>query len=142
MKEHFSSYGDLNLVDLEGSGHGDSSNGSDVPEISAHISFTTRHAAEKAFSSGKFWQGQKLQFKWLAPNSSKINTAKENPAASRKSSDAVNSFSEEVTSTTLQAAEASETIESENLEVKKDNVDQDDDSKSSSTKMSGEKQSP
>lgn len=142
LKEHFSSYGDLNLVELEGSEHGDSSNGSDAPEISAHISFTTRHAAERAFSSAKFWQGQKLQFKWLAPNVSKINTVKENPAASRKSSDAVNSFSEEVTSTSFQDADASETIESENLEVKKENVDEDDDSKSSSTKISGEKQSP
>lgn len=70
MKEHFSIYGDLASVELEGSEVQDN-DASEPSNVSARVSFTIRRFAEKAFLHGKTWQGHKLQFKWVASNNSR-----------------------------------------------------------------------
>jgi len=61
LKEHFSPYGELSSVELEDGQTNDSS------QQEAHITFTTRWAAERAFSNGKCWNEQNLKFMWLTP---------------------------------------------------------------------------
>lgn len=71
LKEHFSSFGDLAILELEDVEGQDDINGSEtLKTVSAHIGFVTRHSAEKAFAHGKCWQGHNLQFAWLATRSS------------------------------------------------------------------------
>ncbi|KAI3670081.1 hypothetical protein L6452_41699 [Arctium lappa] len=82
LKEHFSPYGDLSKVQLEDV---EPSEGNAVPKTSktsARIHFTTRHAAEKAFLSGKSWKGHNLQFVWL--NSSKDVASRETSSPTSK----------------------------------------------------------
>lgn len=83
LKEHFSLYGDLSKVQLDDvAGNAETK----TSTVSAHIYFTTRHAAEKAFLSGKIWKGHNLQFVWLI-NSSKSRkdlVNKETPSPSSK----------------------------------------------------------
>ncbi|KAK4341043.1 hypothetical protein RND71_039544 [Anisodus tanguticus] len=69
LKEHFSTFGDLSvkLEDLEPQ---DGNNGLETLNISASICFPTRRSAERAFSNGKIWQGQALQFMWLQSSNS------------------------------------------------------------------------
>nr|KYP54841.1 Zinc finger CCCH domain-containing protein 41 [Cajanus cajan] len=64
LKEHFSPYGELSTVELEDVQVNDSS------QQEAHLTFTTRWAAEKAFTNGKCWKDQNLKFMWLTPSSS------------------------------------------------------------------------
>lgn len=84
LKEHFSGYGDVS-VELESL---DSDN-THAPEtsIAARISFTTRRAAERAFSDGKCFEGTNLQFIWLPQNSSsaKDTSNSEKPLDSKQS---------------------------------------------------------
>ncbi|GER47966.1 RNA recognition motif-containing family protein [Striga asiatica] len=61
LEEHFSAYGELSSVELE---QEDTKDDSKPATITARVSFTTRHFAEKAFLHGKSWQGHKLQFTW------------------------------------------------------------------------------
>ncbi|XP_010251129.1 PREDICTED: zinc finger CCCH domain-containing protein 27-like isoform X1 [Nelumbo nucifera] len=64
LKEHFSSFSDLSAVELEDLGsHTDGLGPS--KNCSVHITFTTRHSAEKAFANGKCWKGHNLQFTWV-----------------------------------------------------------------------------
>ncbi|KAI7739558.1 hypothetical protein M8C21_014562 [Ambrosia artemisiifolia] len=65
LKEHFSQFGDLSKVELDDLEPADSNNDSGTGKCSARVYFRTRHSAEKAFSSGKFWNGHNLQFTWL-----------------------------------------------------------------------------
>ncbi|XP_078428409.1 zinc finger (CCCH-type) family protein / RNA recognition motif (RRM)-containing protein isoform X2 [Wolffia australiana] len=62
LREHFSSFGELAVVELDGSSA--KLAGSD----SALIIFTSRRCAEVAFSSGNSWRGHSLQFSWMAPS--------------------------------------------------------------------------
>ncbi|XP_044502345.1 zinc finger CCCH domain-containing protein 41 isoform X2 [Mangifera indica] len=71
LKEHFSSYGDLSAVELEGGELHEGVNGLDSEKnCSARIAFTTRRSAERAFQNGKCWQGHNLQFMWLMSSGS------------------------------------------------------------------------
>ncbi|OVA20780.1 RNA recognition motif domain [Macleaya cordata] len=66
LKEHFSAFGDLSAVELGDSDtHADPACLKPSETSCACITFTSRHAAERAFSNGKCWQGQNLQFAWL-----------------------------------------------------------------------------
>ncbi|CAN4115573.1 unnamed protein product [Withania somnifera] len=73
LKEHFSTFGDLPSVELEDLEPEDGKNGSEPLNVSARICFPTHRSAESAFSNGKMWQGQALQFMWLQSS----NTTKE-----------------------------------------------------------------
>ncbi|KAK7271650.1 hypothetical protein RJT34_27727 [Clitoria ternatea] len=64
LKEHFFPYGEISAVELEDVQVNDSS------EQEAHIIFTTRQAAERAFINGKCWKEQNLKFIWFTPNPS------------------------------------------------------------------------
>ncbi|TKY50463.1 Zinc finger CCCH domain-containing protein 41 [Spatholobus suberectus] len=64
LKEHFSPYGELSAVELEDVQVNDSN------QQEAHITFTTRWAAERAFINGKCWKDHNLKFMWLIPTSS------------------------------------------------------------------------
>lgn len=68
LKEHFSQFGDLSKVELDDQEPADGNNDSGTAKYSARVYFTTRHAAEKAFTSGKCWNGHNLQFSWLKSN--------------------------------------------------------------------------
>lgn len=70
LKEHFSTFGDLPSIELEDLEPQDGNNGSESLNISARICFPTRRSAERAFSNGKIWQGQALQFMWLQSSNS------------------------------------------------------------------------
>ena len=78
MKEHFSPYGELSAVELEDVQVNDSS------QQEAHITFTTRWAAERAFINGKCWNDHNLKFTWLTPTSS--SSISSNATASRERS--------------------------------------------------------
>ncbi|KAH0775101.1 hypothetical protein KY290_012238 [Solanum tuberosum] len=70
LKEHFSTFGDPPAVEMEDLEPQDGNNGSEMSDISASICFPTRRSAERAFSNGKIWQGQALQFMWLKSSNS------------------------------------------------------------------------
>ncbi|KAJ7970796.1 Zinc finger CCCH domain-containing protein 41 [Quillaja saponaria] len=71
LKEHFLLHGDLSDVELEGLPVHDGSSESEAsPHYSARITFTTRHAAERAFANGKCWKGHNLKFMWLTSSTS------------------------------------------------------------------------
>ncbi|XP_049398262.1 zinc finger CCCH domain-containing protein 41-like [Solanum stenotomum] len=70
LKEHFSTFGDPPSVEMEDLEPQDGNNGSEMSNISASICFPTRRSAERAFSNGKIWQGQALQFMWLQSSNS------------------------------------------------------------------------
>lgn len=70
LKEHFSTFGDPPAVEMEDLEPQDGNNGSEMSKISASICFPTRRSAERAFSNGKIWQGQALQFMWLQSSNS------------------------------------------------------------------------
>ncbi|KAI7750376.1 hypothetical protein M8C21_014702 [Ambrosia artemisiifolia] len=65
LKEHFSQFDDLSKVELDDLEPADSKNDSGNVKYSACVYFTTRQSAEKAFVSGKCWNGHNLQFSWL-----------------------------------------------------------------------------
>lgn len=136
MKEHFSTYGDLTTVDLEGLKSQDADD-SGAANSSARISFTRRSSAEVAFLNGKCWKGYNLEFVWVASsNSSKDIVGKENALSSSKgSSDAKVQSAGEVISTDSQRAAISGNGESENLERDSgaELVDPDEDFQSSSS---------
>ncbi|GAB4846716.1 hypothetical protein Ancab_025722 [Ancistrocladus abbreviatus] len=74
LRDHFSSYGELSNVELEGLetqvGH-DAAHGPETAGISsARISFATLSAAERAFINGKSWHGKELHLTWLTTCSS------------------------------------------------------------------------
>ncbi|XP_010248594.1 PREDICTED: zinc finger CCCH domain-containing protein 27 [Nelumbo nucifera] len=85
LKEHFSIYGDLSAVELEGST--DTHTGTDgsgpSKNCSARVTFTTRRSAERAFGNGKCWQGHNLQFVWvtLSSNTNSDHGRRENSPA-------------------------------------------------------------
>ncbi|KAK4727044.1 hypothetical protein R3W88_031961 [Solanum pinnatisectum] len=70
LKEHFSTFGDPPAVEMEDLEPQDGNNGSEMLNVSASICFPTRRSAERAFSNGKIWQGQALQFMWLQSSNS------------------------------------------------------------------------
>lgn len=52
----------------------------------ARVYFTTRHSAEKAYLSGKSWNGHNLQFSWMkssSSNQSPLSTSKGNSDAEK-----------------------------------------------------------
>ncbi|XP_014513821.1 zinc finger CCCH domain-containing protein 41 [Vigna radiata var. radiata] len=69
LKEHFSPFGELSSVELEDVQTNDGS------QQEAHITFTTRWAAERAFINGKCWNEQNLKFMWLTPTISSNATS-------------------------------------------------------------------
>ncbi|XP_028772341.1 zinc finger CCCH domain-containing protein 41 isoform X2 [Neltuma alba] len=75
LKDHFSPYGEISAVELEDVGDHDSS------QSEARVSFTTRQAAERAFTNGKSWKDHHLKFMWLTPSNSstvrKVSASKE-----------------------------------------------------------------
>lgn len=71
MKEYFSSYGDVSIVELEDAEPCNDGNESEVlKNCSAHVSFTSRHSAERAFLNGKCWEGNNLTFLWVTSSNS------------------------------------------------------------------------
>ncbi|XP_059284676.1 zinc finger CCCH domain-containing protein 41-like [Lycium ferocissimum] len=90
LKEHFSTFGDLSSVELEDLEPQDGNSGSETLNISASICFPTRRSAERAFSNGKIWQGQALQFMWLQSSDSTkdIGVKKDADPALKQPSDA------------------------------------------------------
>ncbi|KAG5571026.1 hypothetical protein H5410_060792 [Solanum commersonii] len=90
LKEHFSTFGDPPAVEMEDLEPQDGNNGSEMSNISASICFPTRRSAERAFSNGKIWQGQALQFMWLqSSNSTKdIGVKKDADPALKQAPDA------------------------------------------------------
>lgn len=64
MKEHFLPFGELSAVEVE------DVQVNDISQQEAHITFTTRRAAERAFINGKCWKDHNLKFTWLAPSNS------------------------------------------------------------------------
>lgn len=82
LEEHFSAYGDLSSVVLEGLSELQESNDASLSSnVSARVAFTTRRSAEKAFLHGKVWQGHKLQFVWLT--SKEVGISGNPPSASK-----------------------------------------------------------
>ncbi|KAI3452462.1 hypothetical protein Pfo_009126 [Paulownia fortunei] len=144
LEEHFSTYGDLSLVELEESERQETFDASVSSDVSARVSFTTRHFAERAFLHGKSWQGHKLQFMWLtSTNSGKEGGGSGNlSAASNRPSDANIQPSGQDASAHYKKTAALGTGEPEHLiiEADADSVEQDKDSKSTSTSFSSEKQ--
>lgn len=144
LEGHFSSYGDLASVVLEGSEPQETNDASVSSDVSARVSFTTRRYAERAFSHGKSWQGHVLQFSWI----SSINTGKEvgssgnPPSTSNVPSDVNAQPSGDDASTDEQKTVASGSEEPGNpkIEADADSAEQDKDSKSASTSSSSEKQ--
>ncbi|XP_071734987.1 zinc finger CCCH domain-containing protein 41-like [Rutidosis leptorrhynchoides] len=65
LKDHFSPFGELSEVELHDLEPADSNNDPGTAKYSACVYFATRHAAEKAFLSGKCLNGHNLQFSWL-----------------------------------------------------------------------------
>lgn len=90
LKEHFSTFGDPPAVEMEDLEPQDGNNGSEMLNISASICFPTRRSAERAFSNGKIWQGQALQFMWSqSSNSTKdIDVKKDGDPALKQPLDA------------------------------------------------------
>ena len=70
LKDHFSRYGVISSVVLEDPEHTENEGLMPSENCSACITFATRHSAERAYQTGKCWEGRNLQFKWLlvAPN--------------------------------------------------------------------------
>uniref|UniRef100_A0A5B6ZEI2 Putative zinc finger CCCH domain-containing protein 41 n=1 Tax=Davidia involucrata TaxID=16924 RepID=A0A5B6ZEI2_DAVIN len=144
LKEHFSMYGDLSTIELEDL---ESSDSEAFKNCSAHISFTTRRSAERAFVNGKCWQGHNLQFMWMtSSSSSNDNGGRENhPSASKGPSDANVQPAGEVPSIVSQEAVVSGNGESEILEGREsggEHMEREEDFQSGSSAMSCEKQSP
>ncbi|XP_065877009.1 zinc finger CCCH domain-containing protein 41 [Euphorbia lathyris] len=111
LEEHFSPYGDLSTVVLEGT---DDSDGREVPNnCTALVTFTTRHSAERAFSNGKYWLGNKLQFLWATCSTS---GAENIPSASKRLVDTDSQPAEKVHQTDSHKACASGNEEPETSE--------------------------
>ena len=120
MKEHFSPYGDLSKVELDGLDSADGNNDPGTARYSARVYFTTRHSAEKAFSTGKCWNGHNLQFSWLkSSNLSKDRANGESPLPTSKGhSDASVGPMVEISKTVSQKVATSGDGESETIEQK------------------------
>ncbi|KAL3624269.1 hypothetical protein CASFOL_033085 [Castilleja foliolosa] len=118
LKEHFSTYGELSLVELD-EPQQDTNDTSVSSNVSARVSFTARHFAEKAFLHGKSWQSHKLKFMWLpSVNSGKEGGEPSNiPAASNTSSDANSQTGEKNASTIYQKTAALGSDEDEHLDI-------------------------
>ncbi|KAJ8775067.1 hypothetical protein K2173_020071 [Erythroxylum novogranatense] len=88
LKEHFSSYGELftvELEDVEPCDDIDESESESLRSRSARVTFTTRLSAERAFSNGKFWEGNNLQFMWVQLSTqNKDHDGRENSVAAPK----------------------------------------------------------
>ncbi|KAI3463028.1 hypothetical protein Pfo_019691 [Paulownia fortunei] len=144
LEEHFTTYGNLSLVELEKSEIQETNDASVTPDVLARVSFTTRHSAEKAFLHGKCWQGHNMQFMWLTPaNSGKEGGISGNPSASSTiPSDANVKSIREAASAHSQKSTALGSGEPETLIRQSDalSVSQDKDSKSTSTSYSSVKQ--
>nr|XP_043634223.1 zinc finger CCCH domain-containing protein 41 [Erigeron canadensis]XP_043634224.1 zinc finger CCCH domain-containing protein 41 [Erigeron canadensis] len=85
LKEHFSPFGDLSKVELDDVEPIDGDTDPGTAKYSARIYFNTRHSAEKAFVSGKCWNGHNLQFTWLKSTSGSKDG--ESPSTSKGNSD-------------------------------------------------------
>eukprot|EP01018_Ginkgo_biloba_P009835 Gb_29092 [translate_table: standard] len=73
LKEHFAVFGDLSTVELDDvEGHFDGAARAQE-KSSVRVAYITRRAAERAFTHGRFWQGQNLQFAWLMPSNNTVN---------------------------------------------------------------------
>lgn len=147
MKEHFSSYGDLASVELEDGEVHEGDNGSDASKnCQVHVSFTTRRSAERAFLSGKSWQGHDLQFTWLMPSSSSNDLGNKEKTSTflKGSSDTDVQKEEKLSSVVSQEAAASGNAESENSERKSsvEHAELQEVSQPSPTPMSAEEESP
>ena len=72
LKDHFSRYVVISSVVLQDPEHSENEGLTPSENCAACITFATRHSAERAYQTGKCWEGHDLQFKWLmvAPNSS------------------------------------------------------------------------
>lgn len=105
IKDHFSSYGDISVVELEDFEAYPEDVCSGPPEnISAIIAFTTRRSSEMAFVNGKCWKGHNLKFSWVVGHSNSTNShsGKENSATSNpKGTPDAELVSETATSGTL-----------------------------------------
>ncbi|KAI8541438.1 hypothetical protein RHMOL_Rhmol08G0060600 [Rhododendron molle] len=144
LKEHFSAYGELSAVEIEDV---ETSESLASQNCSAHISFTTRLSAERAFLNGRCWQGHNLQFTWvLSSNSSNGNGVRENPpSASKMPLDANLQPAVEVTPIDYHNEAASKDGESKILDRKEsggEHMVSDEHLRSSSSAISCEKQSP
>ncbi|KAL3686558.1 hypothetical protein R1sor_009132 [Riccia sorocarpa] len=67
LKDHFAMFGELSDVEVEGA-EGQKADVSKLGEIhSVRVSFATRRSAERAYTQGKWLQGQCLQLVWVTP---------------------------------------------------------------------------
>ncbi|KAI4350656.1 hypothetical protein L6164_005090 [Bauhinia variegata] len=81
LKEHFLQYGDLSAVEV-----GDVSV-DDRGQSEARITFTTRHAAERAFINGKCWKDHNLTFVWVNSSNPSNEIGREQSPATKEPSD-------------------------------------------------------
>uniref|UniRef100_A0A5B6ZDS3 Putative zinc finger CCCH domain-containing protein 41 n=1 Tax=Davidia involucrata TaxID=16924 RepID=A0A5B6ZDS3_DAVIN len=144
LKDHFSMYGDLSTVELEDL---ESSDSEAFKNCSAHIFFTTRRAAERAFMKRKCWQGHNLQFSWLTSSDSSNNHGgrEDHPSASKGPSDANVQPAGEASSIVSQEAAVLGNGVSEILEGRGsggERMEWEEDFQSSSSATSCEKESP
>ncbi|XP_071706117.1 zinc finger CCCH domain-containing protein 41 [Rutidosis leptorrhynchoides] len=109
LKEHFSSFGDLSKVELDDSA--DDNNDPGTSKYSACVYFTTRHAAEKAFLSGKCLNGHNLQFSWLKSSNREITTV----SSSKRNSDESNPKTDSQKPATSRDEEESEKLEQKDI---------------------------
>lgn len=65
LRDHFSHYGVVSSVVLEEPDQAEKEGRTLSEDCSARITFTTRHSAERAYQTGKSWEGNNLKFKWL-----------------------------------------------------------------------------
>lgn len=107
LKEHFSAFGDLSKVELDDVAPSDGNNDDGINKYTARVYFTTRHSAEKAFTSGKSLNGHNMQFSWIKSSN--------NQSPSKGNSDA--SVSVEISKTDSQKPG---NVESEKMEIDKE----------------------
>lgn len=83
LKEHFAVFGDLSSVEFDDV-EGNIGETSKAPEkCSVRVIYTTRRAAERAFTHGKSWQGHNLQLAWVMPSNNALNHLSVEVAASQ-----------------------------------------------------------
>lgn len=143
MEEHFLPYGELSAVELEDVQVNDSS------EQEARVNFTTRGAAEQAFTKGKCWKDHNLKFMWLTPaNSGNTTVSRERSLSAPPSEplDTTNGNSEEKSRNSANHEAIVSESEHKDSETKNGSenmkTEQDEDLQCATSQVSSAKQSP
>lgn len=143
LEEHFLPYGELSAVELEDVQVNDSS------EQEARVNFTTRGAAEQAFTKGKCWKDHNLKFMWLTPtNSGNATVSRERSLSAPPSEplDTTNGNSEEKSRNSANHEAIVSESEHKDSETKNGSenmkTEQDEDLQCATSQVSSAKQSP